>query len=67
MPHNPPESASQGRPSLSEGTGYTGDEGQFPPHGLHIFLIFLVDRSFLFNLQLIGILKIFEAELSSTK
>lgn len=67
VPHYPPESASKGRLSLSEGTGYIGNKGLFTSHSLHIFLTFLVDSSFLFNLQLLKILENFKAGFFSTK
>ena len=67
VPHYPPESASKGRLSLSEGTSYIVNKGLFTSHSLHIFLTFLVDSSFLFNLQLIKILENFKAGFSSTK
>lgn len=62
----PPEPASLGRLFLSEGTSYTGDKRPFPC-SLHILLIFVVDRSVLFNLRLIKILENHEAKVSSTK
>ena len=77
VPHNPPESAPQERSFLSKGTSYTRRRDS----SHHIVFTSLsrvlcacfcscvpvVHRSFLFNLQIIGIWEVFEAKGSSTK